>query len=40
VDDDKTLHNLKTQLLSSTPVHRQYITYPPKYEDIFLQFIT
>jgi len=28
-DDDKTLHNLKTQLLSSSTQH-QYITYPPK----------
>jgi hypothetical protein len=34
MDDDETLHNLKTQLLSSS-THRQYITYPPKYEEIF-----
>jgi len=35
-DDDETLHNLKTQLLSSS-THRQY---PPKYEEIFSYFIT
>jgi len=35
MDDNETLHNLKTQLLSSSTYH-QNITYPTKYEKNFV----
>jgi hypothetical protein len=34
-DDDETLHNSKKAQLLSSSTHHQYITYPPKYEEIF-----